>query len=208
MSTATTSASARPIALVAGLIVGAAAPFAAHHWFGVSLALTTIVLFLLSLGEFSAYAPAVLSQHLPLFSNFRIPSRYTIPFLQFAVLTLAWAFQSLVHALPLTGTRRASPLASSCIGRHRAPAGRPINGTSSGVFTEPPFETTFRWMAGPREIATDQLTERVRSRDRRCCARSSRIARSSIAMSRCRCIARRIPIGPCCRCREPRASAM
>ncbi len=26
------------------------------------------------------------------------------------------------------------------------------------VFTEPPFDTTFRWMAGPREIATDQLT--------------------------------------------------
>ena len=53
---------------------------AAHHWFGVSLALTSVVLFLLSLGEFSAYAPAVLSQHLPLFENFRIPSRYTIPF--------------------------------------------------------------------------------------------------------------------------------
>ena len=52
------------------------------------------MLFLLSLGEFAAYAPAVLSQQLPLFSNFRIPSRYTIPFLQFAALTLAWAFQS------------------------------------------------------------------------------------------------------------------
>ena len=26
------------------------------------------------------------------------------------------------------------------------------------MFTEPPFETSFHWMAGPREIATDQLT--------------------------------------------------
>ena len=51
-------------------------------------------LFLLSLGEFAAYAPANLAHYVPLFSSFRIPSRYTIPFLQFAALTLAWAFRS------------------------------------------------------------------------------------------------------------------
>ena len=84
------------IALMAGLLWVLVRRAPAHHWFGVSLAVTTIVLFVLSLGEFSAYAPAVLSQHLPLFSNFRIPSRYTIPFVQFAALTLAWAFHSIV----------------------------------------------------------------------------------------------------------------
>ena len=77
--------------------------------------MTSVMLFMLSLGEFSAFAPAVLSQHLPLFSSFRIPSRYTIPFLQFAALTLAWAFQSRVHRYPLTGM----PRIALGVGRHR-----------------------------------------------------------------------------------------
>ena len=80
-----------------------------------SLALTTIVLFLLSLGEFAAYAPAVLSQHLPLFSSFRIPSRYTIPFLQFAALTVGVGISIAgCSRYPLTGTLTRAPLASSC----------------------------------------------------------------------------------------------
>ena len=139
--------------LVAGLIVVLARP---TQWFGVSLALTSIVLFVLSLGEFSAFAPAVLSQKLPLFSNFRIPSRYTIPFLQFAVLTLAWAFQSREHRFRLTGTRRAAlGIAFIVVTAHLVVTNQ---WHFKQVFTEPPFETTFHWMAGPREIATDQLT--------------------------------------------------
>jgi hypothetical protein len=139
--------------LVAGLIVVLARR---RHWFGVSLALTSIVLFMLSLGEFGAYAPAVLSQRLPLFSNFRIPSRYTIPFLQFVVLTAAWAFQSVQHRSPLTGTRRAAlGVALIVFTGHLLVTNQ---WHFKDVFTEPPFETTFHWMAGPREIATDQLT--------------------------------------------------
>jgi hypothetical protein len=139
--------------LAAGVIVVLARR---AHWFGVSLALTSIVLFALSLGEFSAVAPAVLSQHLPLFSNFRIPSRYTIPFLQFAVLTLAWAFHVRVRRSPLGATRRTA-LGVVCI----ALAAHLLVTNQwhfKQVFTQPPFDTTFRWMAGPREIATDQLT--------------------------------------------------
>ena len=139
--------------LVAGLILSLARP---SHWFGVSLALTSMVLFVLSLGEFSAYAPAVLSQQLPLFSNFRIPSRYTIPFLQFAVLALAWAFQSRLRRNALTGTvRTAVAIALIALSFHLMVTNR---WHFKQVFSEPPFETTFRWMAGPREIATDQLT--------------------------------------------------
>ena len=138
--------------LVAGLIVVLARR---THWFGVSLALTSIVLFTLSLGEFGAYAPAVLSQQLPLFSNFRIPSRYTIPFLQFAVLALAWAFQSREHYL-LTGTRRSTLGIVLLVGTAHLLMTNQWH--FKQVFTEPRFETTFHWMAGPREIATDQLT--------------------------------------------------
>ncbi len=139
--------------LMAGWIVVLARP---AQWFGVSLALTSIVLFVLSLGEFSAYAPAVLSQELPLFANFRIPSRYTIPFLQFAVLTLAWAFQSRLRRSPLTGTMRtALGIVFIAVSVHLLATNQ---WHFKQVFTEPPFETTFRWLAGPREIATDQLT--------------------------------------------------
>ena len=124
-----------------------------HHWFGVSLALTSIVLFVLSLGEFSPYAPAVLSQQLPLFENFRIPSRYTIPFLQFAALTLAWAFHSIVTRY---GFARPAQVAVALLCLGAATHLMVVNRWNlRGVFNQPPFDTTFRWMGGPREIATD-----------------------------------------------------
>ena len=155
---------------------------------------------MLSLGEYSAYAPAVLSQQLPLFSNFRIPSRYTIPFLQFAVLTLAWAFQSREHRYPLTGRlRTALGIAFIVLTAHLLVTNQ---WHFKQVFTEPSFPTTFHWMAGPQRHRHRSTDECCTHRDRRCCARWSRIAPSSIVMSRCRSIARRIPIEPCCRYRD------
>ncbi len=144
------------MALVAGLLWVLARRSPAHHWFGISLAVTSIVLFVLSLGEFSAYAPAVLAQHLPLFSNFRIPSRYTIPFLQFAALTLAWAFQSVVSRYDFPAWARVA-VGVACLGG----AGHLMVANQwnlKNVFNVAPFDTTFRWMAGPTEIATDQQT--------------------------------------------------
>jgi hypothetical protein len=142
------------IALVAGLIWVLVRRAPSHHWFGVSLALTTIVLFLLSLGEFSPYAPAVLTQHLPLFENFRIPSRYTIPFLQFAALTLGWTFQSIVtrYGFP-RAARIAVAIACTIAAAHLIAVNR---WHLKDVFNQPPFDTEFRWMAGPAEIATDK----------------------------------------------------
>jgi len=142
------------IALAVGVLWVLLRRSPSHHWFGVSLALTTILLFALSLGEFSPYAPAVLSQRLPLFENFRIPSRYTIPFLQFAALTLAWAFHSIVSRYGFAKPARIA-VAVLCLGAsaHLMVVNR---WNLRGVFNQPPFDTTFRWMAGPREIATDQ----------------------------------------------------
>jgi hypothetical protein len=144
------------IAVIAGLLWVLMRRSPAHYWFGVSLALTTIVLFALSLGEFSPYAPAVLSQHLPLFENFRIPSRYTIPLLHFAALTLAWAFQSIVTRFGMARPARLA-LAVLCFAAsvHLMVVNR---WNLQGVFNQAPFDTSFRWMGGPREIATDQLT--------------------------------------------------
>jgi hypothetical protein len=110
----------------------------------------------LSLGDFSAYAPATLLQHLPLFSNFRIPSRYTVVWLQFAALTLAWAFQAMVTRYGFPAWARVA-VGVACVGA--AAHLLFVNQWHfKGVFNQPAFDTSFRWMAGPREIATDKDT--------------------------------------------------
>jgi hypothetical protein len=98
----------------------------------------------------------VLSQRLPLFENFRIPSRYTIPFLQFAALTLAWAFRSMVLRYGLNRPARIAVTIACLAGAAQLVAANRWN--LAGVFNQPAFDTSFRWMSGPREIATDQLT--------------------------------------------------
>jgi hypothetical protein len=144
------------LALAAGVLWALVRRSLHDHWFGVSLALTSVVLFALSLGEFGPLAPAVLSRHLPLFDNFRIPSRYTLPFLQFAAITLAFAFRSVVEQYGFPRKARIA-VAVLCV----AASAHLIlvnQWNLKGVFNVAPFDTTFRWMAGPREIATDQLT--------------------------------------------------
>ena len=143
---------ASAIAIVFGFIWVLTRRSPAHHWFGVSLAVTTAFLFLLSLGEFAAYAPANLAHYVPLFSSFRIPSRYTIPFLQFAALTLAWSFHSIVarHGLP-QAARIAVALAALGASAHLIYVNQ---WNLQKVFTEAPFDTSFHWLSGPRQIAT------------------------------------------------------
>jgi hypothetical protein len=125
----------------------------ANHWFGVSLAVTTVVLFLLSLGEFNRFAPAMLVQQLPLFSSFRIPSRYTIPMLQFAALTLAFGFQAIVVRYGFSSRARLAVGVLAIVASAHLLVVNQWN--FRNVFREPPFDTRFHWMAGPREIATD-----------------------------------------------------
>jgi hypothetical protein len=141
------------IAIVLGVILVLARRAPTHHWFGVSLAVTTLSMFLLSLGEFSAWAPASLVQHLPLFSSFRIPSRYSIPFLQFGTLALAWAIQSL---MPRTGLPRAAQIGIAVVALGASAHLIVTNQWNlKQVFTEPPFDTAFRWNGGPHQITTD-----------------------------------------------------
>jgi hypothetical protein len=120
---------------------------------GIALGVTTIFLFLLSLGDFSAYAPAVLIQKLPLFSSFRIPSRYSIPFLQFAALTLGWAFHSIVSRYGLTKPAQvAVTIVALAASAHLIIVNR---WNLKDVFTMAPFETRFAWNSGPHTITTD-----------------------------------------------------
>lgn len=141
------------LVIAIGLVWALVRRRAADRWFGLSLALTTVMLFALSLGEFSRFAPASLATHLPLFSSFRIPSRYTIPFVQFAVLTAAWSSAAWLSGPRLPKWARVV-VAIACIGAaaHLIAMNR-FN--LSGVFTQPPFDTSFALMGGPSQIKTD-----------------------------------------------------
>ena len=141
------------LALLAGLVSVFATRAPKQHWFGICLAVTTVVMFVLSLGEFASWSPAMLAHSVPLFSSFRIPSRYTIPFLQFAALTLGWALQAIFtrHALPSAG-RIAVGVVALAASAHLIETNQ---WNLKGVFTEPPFPTAFHWMSGPRQIETD-----------------------------------------------------
>jgi len=124
------------------------------HWLGWSLAVTTLVLFALSLGEFSTVAPASIATHLPLFSSFRIPSRYTIPFLLFATMTAGWALASATSLSIFTNRYARAAVALVCIlaSAHLISVNRRL---FSNVFAQAPFDTTFHRMSGPHAIVTD-----------------------------------------------------
>jgi hypothetical protein len=120
-----------------------------------ALALTAIVLFTLSLGEFSPLAPASLAHSLPLFSSFRIPSRYAIPFTLFGVLAAAAAAQAVLGrrqlSRPVVWTIAVICAVGSLqllvLNRH----------FFNRVFRDAPaFDTTFHFMSGPAELAVDR----------------------------------------------------
>jgi hypothetical protein len=120
-----------------------------------ALALTTLLLFALSLGEFSAMAPASLITSLPLFSSFRIPSRYSIPFVVFGAIAIG----SLAHAF--TERKTLSRPVSRTIAVICAVAALQLIVMNRNFFVRvfrdaPSFDTTFRWMSGPTELAVDR----------------------------------------------------
>jgi hypothetical protein len=82
--------------------------------FAIALALMAVWFLILSAGEFHAFAPALALTHVPLFSDFRVPSRYTIPFVLFGTLAIGAAARPAVDRL-LTTRRRQGVLAVVCV---------------------------------------------------------------------------------------------
>ena len=140
------------IAIVTGWIWIFARPSRKDQWFGVSLALTTLVLFMLALGDFSPYSPAHVAHYLPLFSSFRIPSRYTIPFLQFAALTLGFALRSAMTRSHWPQGARVALAILALAGSAQLIVVNQWN--LKNVFTELAFDTAFRPMSGPHQLTT------------------------------------------------------
>ncbi len=122
------------------------------YWLGLGFAVTTAAFFVWSLGEFNRFAPASLAHYVPLFSSFRIPSRYGIAFVLCAALTVGWAARAM--AIDAVTGRARTFLALACvlaamqlIARNRV--------LFENVFSEPPLAVSFKPMGGPKELRTD-----------------------------------------------------
>ena len=72
------------------------------------MAATTLVFFILSLGEFSAFAPALWIRRLPASISFPIPSRYTIGVTLFGTLAVAAAARDVAARRAWTRARQLS----------------------------------------------------------------------------------------------------
>jgi hypothetical protein len=120
-----------------------------------ALGVTALVLFALSLGELGSWAPASLVQSLPLFSSFRIPSRYAIPFTLFGTLAAGSAIGELMSRRRLT-TPVARTIAAICIlgSLHLVVRNRHF---FERVFRDAPgFSANFELLSGPSDLAIDR----------------------------------------------------
>ena len=123
------------------------------RWLGVSLALTTVVLFALSLGEFAPFAPATLARAIPFVSRYRLPSRYTIGVVLFATTLAGWALRELSFDL-VTARRGRVVVAALCLLASADLIWR--NGSHfAGIFDQRPLDRGFRLLRRSPTLVTD-----------------------------------------------------
>jgi hypothetical protein len=146
--------------IVAALVWLFIKPRPRGDWLPMAFAVTAVALFVLSIGEVGALSPATLARSVPLLSRFRIPSRYTIAFLLFAVGAAGIALREWsVDSLRSPSARWC--LAVACIlaigdiawqnGRHYA-----------GAFGQPPLERGFTWLRRPGPPVQDAAIDPYR----------------------------------------------
>ena len=130
-------------------------PWQAQHWLSTSFALTALVLLSLMLGEFGPYAPYVLLRRLPIASQFRLPSRYSLIFVLFATAMIASAWQALsTERQGDAGRFTAIVLVlSSCALAYWNHI------QFEGVFSLPPLQSSFQWLSRPAEPVVDPVSE-------------------------------------------------
>jgi hypothetical protein len=132
-------------------------PMLRAHAVGVALAVTSLVLFVLMLGEFASYAPYVLLRRLPLMSQFRLPSRYTLMLTLFGVAMVAWVFSAMAPERSSDSKlRRFGGLVLVLAACDLAYWNRVH---FAGSFTLPPLTSSFRWLARPGAPAIDPQTD-------------------------------------------------
>jgi hypothetical protein len=154
------------VGLLAALLVAAAIVWAlwdrraTDRWFGVAAALTTLLLLTLSAGEFASLAPASLAARVPLFSNFRIPSRYTIAAVLFGVVTAGWALKAAAMGAGFPPRLKALAAIVSVLATAELTLASRLH--LRGTFGQAPIETEFRWLNGPRTLEVDRISDPYR----------------------------------------------
>jgi hypothetical protein len=118
-----------------------------------SMAATAVVFFVLSLGEFSAFAPTLWLRHVPTWSSLRIPSRCTIGFALFATLVVAAVARDVAASVVWTRARQ------SGIGLICAMAVFQLvvvnRAHFDDAFSLPPLDSGFRILKGTSTLARD-----------------------------------------------------
>jgi len=113
---------------------------------GIALAITALGFLLLTAGDYGRFAPAILLQRVPLFSSFRLPSRYTMPFVLFGAAAAAVALSELERRLVWTRTRRIAAFAVCAVGVLQLVVVNRAHFTKT--FTMPPLDQAFRVARG------------------------------------------------------------
>ena len=131
------------------------------HWFGVSLALTTVLLFLLSLGEFAPYAPA--DARAPRAAVFEFqdsePLHDPVP-----AVCGAHARLGVRSIVTRYGFAQSARIAVAIVALGASAHLIVVNQWNlRNVFTEAPFDTSFHWMGGPRQITTTGRRQPIRA---------------------------------------------
>ena len=122
---------------------------------GMPFALTALVFLVLSAGEFSTFAPAAVLRHLPFFSSFRIPSRYTVIVALFGSLAAAMLVRSFVDRIAWTTTARVVVSLVCAIGILQLVV---INRTHfRDKFSGPPLGPGFRVLKGTGTLVRDEF---------------------------------------------------
>jgi hypothetical protein len=114
-----------------------------EHWLAFSLACTAAVLLALAVGEVSPYAPFMLLRRLPFASQLRVPSRYLLLWLLFAVALVGAVVQQI--RVPDRAELK-SVVAVMCV----VAVGLLVRTNRlqlESVFALPPLQATFRWHA-------------------------------------------------------------
>jgi hypothetical protein len=131
-----------------------------NRWFGLSLTVTTLAMLAWTAGEFSAWAPASIALHLPFFSNFRVPSRFTIVTVLSATMTVAWAARTLdLEALVPRARVAVTVLCLLATADIVVRNGRLLG----GGFELEPVEASFHLFGGPTTLVTDADSRPSRS---------------------------------------------
>ncbi len=124
-----------------------------EHSFAVALALTSLLFLVLSAGEFSAFAPALLLRRVPFFSSFRIPSRFTIAFVLFGTLTAGAFARALGDKIVWSRARQACVAAVCTIALFQLTW---VNSAQfRGVFSVAPLGSGFRVLNGSGTLVRD-----------------------------------------------------